>query len=229
MGKLVVLGLILGFKIGFSPSNRVKVVKKEKEDRDSIKKLVRIFLRGRFAPDFINSPSLNKITLIMKKLIFTLAVILCFVFAAQAQSSYKTAIGLRLGYPAAISLKHFLNEKGAVEAFVGFRGYLFARAINLGAMYQHHTAIAEVEGLKWYVGGGAAAWIWTYDNDFVRGKDYNNLNLALMGCLGLDYKFVDLPINLSVDWVPTLVVGESGYGSGFGFGYGALSGRYTFR
>lgn len=165
----------------------------------------------------------------MKKLIFTLAVILCCAFAAQAQSSYQTAIGLRLGYPAAISLKHFLNEKGAVEAFVGFRGYSFARVINAGAMYQHHTAITDVEGLKWYVGGGAAAWIWTYDNDFGFGRDYNNFNLAVMGCLGLDYKFVDLPINLSVDWVPTFVLGESYYSNGFGFGYGALSARYTFR
>ena len=223
----MVLGLILGFKIGFSPSNRVKVVKKEKEDRDSIKKLVRIFLRGKFALNFINSPSLNKITLIMKKLIFTLAVILCCVFAAQAQSSYKTAIGLRLGYPAAISLKHFLNEKGAVEAFVGFRGYVLARSINLGAMYQHHTAITDVEGLKWYVGGGAGVFIWTNGNLSPARDNSGSINAAIMGCVGLDYKFLDLPINLSLDWVPTLIIGTSPFRAGLG--YGALSGRYTFR
>lgn len=165
----------------------------------------------------------------MKKLIFTLAVILCCVFAAQAQSSYKTAIGLRLGYPAAISLKHFISEKGAVEGFVGFRGYNFVRLINVGALYQHHSPISDVEGLKWYVGGGAGAWIWTYDNDYNFGADYGNLNLAVMGCLGLDYKFADLPINLSVDWVPTFVVGDSYYSAGFGFGYGALSARYTLK
>ncbi|MBL7807510.1 MAG: hypothetical protein JNN28_06845 [Saprospiraceae bacterium] len=165
----------------------------------------------------------------MKKLIFALAVVLCCVFTAQGQSTYKSAIGLRLGYPAAVSYKHFLNEKGAVEAFVGFRGYVYARVINIGAMYQHHTPIAEVEGLQWYIGGGAGAWLWTYDNDYNFGADYNGFNLAIMGCGGLDYKFADLPLNLSVDWVPTFVLGDSYYSSGFGFGYGALSARYTLK
>ena len=166
----------------------------------------------------------------MKKLIFSLALTLCCVFAAQSQSSeYKTAIGLRLGYPASITLKHFISEPGAVEAFVGFRGYGFARLINVGAMYQHHSPITSVEGLKWYVGGGASAWIWTYDNDYNFGAEYNNINLAVMGCLGLDYKFADFPINLSVDWIPTFVIGESYYSNGFGIGYGALSARYTLK
>lgn len=166
----------------------------------------------------------------MKKLIFTLAVIFCCVFAAQAQSSdYKTAIGLRLGYPASITFKQFISDPGAVEAFVGFRGYGFARLINAGAMYQHHSPISSVAGLKWYVGGGASAWIWTYDNDYNFGAEYNNVNLGIMGCLGLDYKFADFPINLSVDWIPTFVLGDSYYSNGFGVGYGALSARYTLK
>jgi hypothetical protein len=164
----------------------------------------------------------------MKKLIFALALVLCCVFTVQSQSEYKTAVGLRLGYPAAVSLKHFISEKGAVEAFVGFRGYTWVRLINVGALYQHHSIISEVEGLKWYVGGGAGAWLWTYDKDFNFGADYNNFNLGIMGCLGLDYKFADLPLNLSVDWVPTLIVGDAYYG-GFTAGYGALSARYTLK
>jgi len=164
----------------------------------------------------------------MKKLVFIFALFLCCVFAAQSQSDYKTAIGLRLGFPTSISLKHFISEKGAIEGFVGFRGYRRVRLINVGAMYQHHSPIAEVEGLKWYVGGGAGAWLWTYDNDYNFDQDYNNFNLGVMGCLGLDYKFAEAPINLSVDWVPTFVLGDAYYG-GFGYGYGALSARYTFR
>ena len=103
------------------------------------------------------------------------------------------------------------------------------RLINVGALYQHHTPIASVDGLKWYVGGGASAWIWTYDKDYNFGSDYNNINLGIMGCLGLDYKFADFPINLSVDWVPTFVVGNSFYSNGFGVGYGALAARYTLK
>jgi len=166
---------------------------------------------------------------VMKKLIFTLAVILCCVFSAQSQSTYKTAIGLRLGYPASISLKHFISEPGAVEGFIGFRGYTWVRLVNIGGLYEHHFPITSAPGLQWYVGGGAGAWLWTYDKSFNGfDRDYNNFNLGIMGCLGLDYKFAEAPINLSVDWVPTFIVGEAYYG-GFGAGYGALSVRYTFK
>lgn len=164
----------------------------------------------------------------MKKLILALTLVFCGVFAAQSQSEYKSAIGLRLGYPAALSLKHFISEKGAIEGFVGFRGYTWVRLITVGALYQHHSPISSVEGLKWYVGGGAGAWLWTYDKDYNFGADYGSFNLGIMGCLGLDYKFADLPLNLSADWVPTLVVGDAYYG-GFAAGYGALSARYTFK
>jgi hypothetical protein len=164
----------------------------------------------------------------MKKLIFTLAVIFCCAFAAQAQSTYKSAIGLRLGYPAAVSLKHFISEKGAVEAFVGFRGWTYYRAINIGAMYQHHSPIPDVAGLQWYVGGGASAWLWTYDDFIIDRSNYATFNIGIMGCLGLDYKFADLPLNASVDWVPTFIIGDT-YARAFGYGYGALSARYTFK
>jgi hypothetical protein len=163
----------------------------------------------------------------MKKLFFALVVVMCCVFTAQGQSTYKSAIGLRLGYPAAVSYKHFLNEKGAIEAFVGFRGYGLGRSINFGAMYEHHTPITSVEGLQWYVGGGAGAWLWSWNNGFDPGPDYGGVNITIMACGGLDYKFADLPLNLSVDWVPTFVLGDSYYSAGFGFGYGALSARYT--
>ena len=63
-------------------------------------------------------------------------------------------------------------------------------------MYQHHSPITSVEGLQWYVGGGAGVWLWTYNKDYNFGADYGNFNIGVMGCLGLDYKFADLPLNL---------------------------------
>ncbi len=164
----------------------------------------------------------------MKKLIFTLSLALCCVFAAQSQSSYKSAIGLRLGYPLSASYKQFINDKGAIEIFAGIRHWSYVNAINIGGMYEHHAAIESVEGLKWYFGGGAGVWIWTYDSDYNFGSDYGNTNIAVMGCLGLDYKFANAPFQLSVDWVPTFLVGDAYYG-GFGAGYGGLSARYTFK
>ncbi len=164
----------------------------------------------------------------MKKLVFIFALIFCCVFAAQSQSSYKSAIGLRLGVPISISFKHFISEPGAIELFAGFRnygGFVYNYGwFNAGGLYQHHFPIESVAGLKWYVGGGAAAYFWHYDDGFLNPG--SNISIGILGNLGLDYKFADLPINLSADWVPAVFV--NGYGSGFGAGYGALSARYTF-
>jgi hypothetical protein len=169
----------------------------------------------------------------MKKLIFTLTIVLCCVFAAQSQSEYKSAIGLRFGVPTSISFKTFISAPGAVEIFAGTRGNKVSgfgwRWFNVGGLYQHHSAISDIEGLKWYVGGGASAYFWSYDDGFGgAGADYSSTSFGLLGTLGLDYKFADYPINLSVDWVPVFFVGD-GYSTGFNGGYGALSARYTFR
>jgi hypothetical protein len=48
-----------------------------------------------------------------------------------------------------------------------------------------------------------------------------------MGVIGLDYKFSEIPLNLSVDWMPTYFLG--GYIGGFGGGYGSLSARYVLK
>ena len=164
----------------------------------------------------------------MKKLIFIFALLIACCFAAQAQD-YKSAIGLRFGYPTSISFKHFISEPGAIEVFAGTaRRSSFYRWTNLGAMYQHHSAISGADGLKWYVGGGAAVYFWNYDSGLARRDDYGSTSLGVMGALGLDYKFADIPLNLSADWVPTLFLGD-GYLSTFGAGYGAFSARYTFK
>lgn len=163
----------------------------------------------------------------MKQLIFTLVLAFCCTFAVSAQSEYKSAIGLRLGYPASISYKQFLNEKNAIELYAGYRRWSnLVSYTNVGALYQIHTPIKGVEGLQWYIGGGASALIWNYDD--IYGDTYGNFNLGISGCLGLDYKFAEYPINLSVDWVPTFVIGDAFY-NGFRGDAGALSARYTFR
>lgn len=162
----------------------------------------------------------------MKRILFSVLIMAGFAVAAEAQS-YTNAIGLRLGVPNSVSFKHFLNEKGAVEVFGGFRNYgsgIYNYGwFNVGAMYQHHTPIADVEGLQWYVGGGASAYFWHYDTGFAEAG--SNTSIGIMACLGLDYKFADLPLNLSIDWVPVFFA--NGYGNGFSAGYGNISARYV--
>ncbi len=139
---------------------------------------------------------------------------------------YRTALGLRLGAPHCISLKHFTSNAGAIEVFAGYR-YRGRKDtwFNLGGLYEHHFPITGAPGLKWYVGGGAAVLLWDYvDNRPPAG--YARTTVSLLGALGLDFKFPKAPINLSLDWVPIVFLGY--VGPYFGGGYGAISVRYTF-
>lgn len=158
----------------------------------------------------------------MRNALFTLLIITAFSLTAKAQD-FKSAIGLRLGSPVSVSYKTFLNETAAAEAFVGFRNFGGVGSwINVGAAYQIHKDIGEVENLQWYYGGGASVFLWSFDSAFI---DDSSVSFGLQGYLGLSYTLENTPLNFSVDWVPTFFLG--GYGSGFGGGYGALSVRYV--
>ncbi len=99
----------------------------------------------------------------MKKLVFTFALILCGVFAAQSQSDYKTAIGLRLGVPLSVSFKQFISEPGAIEIFAGYRNYgglVYNYGwFNAGALYEYHKPITGVEGLLVFWWGGSSLFL----------------------------------------------------------------------
>ncbi len=160
-----------------------------------------------------------------KKLTLVIALVLGCFLAAYSQN-YKSAIGLRLGYPISVTYKHFISDPGAIEIFAGFRSWTYYSWVNVGALYEHHMPISSVEGLQWYFGGGASAFFWTY-KDLFAGDRGSSTSIGIMGALGLDYKFASAPVNLSVDWLPIFFV--NGYGNGFGGGYGAFSARYTLR
>lgn len=152
-------------------------------------------------------------------------------FTSLQAQDYQKAIGLRFGYPVSLSYKMFLNgSNNAVEAFVNYRSrkvfsYGWTR-VGIGGAYQVHNPIASVYGLQWYYGGGASLYFWSYDDGFADFDDEANISFGIQGYLGLDYTFPNAPVNLSIDWVPTIFI--NGYGSGFGAGGGALAARYTF-
>lgn len=144
---------------------------------------------------------------------------------------YKKAIGLRLGYPASISYKVFLDgSNNAVEGFVSFRNYgnwknnFRYRSFGIGIAYQVHNQIKEVNGLQWYYGVGGAVRFYNDNDGFL--DDDDRTGIVILGFLGLDFKFPEAPINISLDWVPAFRV--TGYNNGFGGDNGALAVRYTF-
>lgn len=149
----------------------------------------------------------------MKKLLFFLSTFTVLSLVSQAQE-YKTAAGIRLGpnSPAiapGFTIKHFLNEKNAVEGIVGINN-----GIGFCGLYEWYFPVTSVEHLQWYAGAGAYA-AYRYSTSFI----------GAAGVVGVDYKFPDVPLNISIDWKPELNIVESvGFeASGVGF-----SARFTF-
>lgn len=155
-----------------------------------------------------------------KSILFTFLMLCLFSFNAQAQN-YKSAVGLRLGTPLSASYKLFINESSAIEGYASFRSFSGYSWFSVNGAYQIHKPIAQVDGLNYYFGGGAGVYFWSFDF----GGNNATTTLGIQGYLGLDYTFEDLPINLTVDWVPTFFV--NGFTSGFGAGFGSVGIRYT--
>ncbi len=155
----------------------------------------------------------------MKKALITLVFGLG-VITVQAQD-YTSAIGLRGGWYRGLTFKHFLSDKLAFEGLLMTR----FRGINLTALLEIHNSIPEVDGLKWYYGGGAHV---GYYNSYYysNGLDKYDMLMGVDGILGLEYTFADYPFNISIDWKPTFNLFGGGYY--FSGDSGALSIRYTF-
>jgi hypothetical protein len=151
----------------------------------------------------------------MKKIFLSILCIGSFgiinkVFAQEVVSNtsaigtdYKTAIGIRLSNNApivsnAITVKHFLNEKTAVEALFSFGNDI----TSLGALVEFYKPIST-PGLQWFYGaGGYLGFGKEYDVN--KDRDVNTTFFGAQGIVGLDYKFAGIPVNLSVDWKPEL-------------------------
>ncbi|KAF0241577.1 MAG: hypothetical protein FD183_664 [Chitinophagaceae bacterium] len=135
-------------------------------------------------------------------------------------SNYTTAMGVKL-YPGAVSVKHFLSKGKAVEGL----GYISSDGFRVTGLYELHYPLGQVDGLQWFVGGGAHLGIWS---DAWKAKypgRNNGLALGVDGILGIDYKITGAPLNISFDWQPSFNLIGYNYFEG---GWGGLAIRYTF-
>lgn len=149
----------------------------------------------------------------MKKIflvvVFIAAVGLATTVSAQQTSNesvvsdkYKTAIGIRLSnnIPVvgnAITLKHFINDKTAIEGL-----FSFGDPLSFGALLEIHTPFST-PGLQWFYGGGAYLGFGK-EFDVNKNRDVNKTYFGGQGVVGLDYKFASIPVNISLDWKPEL-------------------------
>jgi hypothetical protein len=134
----------------------------------------------------------------MKPIVFTVLVAMSFLsVAAQEEVSspspdYRFALGVRLSNSTptlnnSITGKYFVTDRNAVEGIISF-----GSKFGMGALLEFHRP-TNIDGVRWFYGAGAYV-----------GFENKQTFLGPTGILGVDYKFPNVPINLSVDWKPEL-------------------------
>lgn len=139
----------------------------------------------------------------MKKLFLVAAGILfaAVLHKAEAQN-YKTALGVRLSSSTAmqnnsISLKQFISEKTAIEGL-----FTFGDPLALGVLIELHRPLSPAGLTYFYGAGGYLGFVKTVNTN--TQKTSTETNFGAQGVIGLDYKFSNIPLNISLDWKPEL-------------------------
>lgn len=150
----------------------------------------------------------------MKKIVFILLLTIIAFSGRLLAQDYKFGIGLRLSNASptisnSVSAKYFIKQQDALEGLVSF-----GNRFGIGVLYEKYKPLTIENGLKWFYGVGGYV-------GFQGGDTY----LGPTGVLGVDYKFKDVPLNLSLDWKPELDIIPKVNLVPDAFG---LTARYTF-
>lgn len=154
----------------------------------------------------------------MKKLAIIVFAFFILGFSAEAQD-YRTGIGLRAGFPYGLTVKHFLNETNALEGILASSWGGFV----LTGLYENEHWTGEYPGLNWFWGFGAHIGFWD-NNNYINDTNVGSV-IGADFIVGLEYTFDEIPLNLSLDVMPSVnLIGYTGWGGI----HGGLSIRYVF-
>lgn len=171
----------------------------------------------------------------MKAKLFSLVLSMAFVVTVSAQSDYRNSVGLRLGVNPyydtfGATFKTFISEPAALQFDLGIKpsyriaGYAYdVTRVSLSGAYQHHFPIANVDGLKWFVGGGAVI-----ANSFSDFDGHKGLAAGLFASGGADYKLKNAPFAFSAEIRPTAHLVRPDHGIPSFVPNGGVTARYTF-
>ncbi len=133
----------------------------------------------------------------MKSLFLIALVSTGIIYNASAQElsgepGYRFGLGVRLSNSSptlnnSITGKYFVTNQNAIEGMLSF-----GSRFGIGGLLEIHKP-TNIEGLRWFYGAGA----------FVGFED-SDTYLGPTGIVGIDYKFPNVPINLSLDYKPEL-------------------------
>lgn len=149
----------------------------------------------------------------MKKLIACAVVGLALAATTFAQDK---GIGLRFNggnnNGAEVSYQMNMGDANRLEADLGFGSF---GGFSLTGIYHWTWSLEDqlTEGFAWYAGPGVGIRI-----------NNNGFGAGIVGQIGIEYTFPNVPIQLSIDSRPAIIFGAGGYND---FG-GAFGVRYRF-
>ena len=124
----------------------------------------------------------------------------------NVSNPFKTAIGIKFFWGISLTGKHFLKENQAIEVLVRYRGFKdFGNEFSFSALYEYEKQIPGLENLHWVAGGGARYQLYNYKNEYEAGfyeVGIRPSTFGLAAIVGLEYKIKELPLAISVDWMP---------------------------
>ena len=159
----------------------------------------------------------------MKKVSLLLFAFTCLAVAAANAQTYQTALGAKFysgsGSIGGVNVRHSTAVNTALEGSLLF----YDGGIGLEGLYEYQAPINSAEGLQYFLGGGAMLGLGTgprYEND-----RHNSTEFALRLTGGVDYKFADAPIDISLGLDPFFYLAPS-TGSNLALGIGL---RYVIK
>lgn len=147
--------------------------------------------------------------------------------AQDSPATYNTGIGLRGGFTSGLSIKHFVSSNAAVEIVLGSRWH----GLNVTGLYELHKRNAlGINRLSWEYGLGARVGFYNGAyyrewNDDKYYKDRNYTAVSIVGLLGLEYAFGEIPFTIGLDIMPYFDVYHRGYND---YIDASVSFRYAF-
>lgn len=141
----------------------------------------------------------------MKRKSLLLFAFICMTAIGVNAQTYRTAVGAKFyagdGSRGGINIRHSASEHTALEGSLLF----FSGGLGIEGLYEYQAPITGAPGLGYFVGGGGLL-------GFGTGRyNGNSTAFALRLTGGVDYKFEDAPISVSLGLDPFFYLAPTGW------------------
>lgn len=145
--------------------------------------------------------------------------LLLFCSAGMAQAPYHKALGIKVPGGFSVTYKNFVSDTRNLE----LQATAWNKGFRVSGLYEFNFyAFPQIPSLSWFVGPGVHVGFW---KDQYKNEYNSKTDLGIDGIIGLDYKIPDIPINLSLDWQPSVtLIGDASFAPASG----GIAVRFTF-